>query len=333
MQPTDDIKQSNLEQLSQNAQKMKELESKMEEIEKKIEEIKLQNDKNKLDENLSKNEIEKLYEQTLDLYEEYNKPAKTRVTLKFVDIFDEIGTRVYESQTNRENLENKKYELENVINELERNAEFDDEKEKKINEDIDIMKSEIEFTKTQYDQLTNENIQLRKEFDQKNNLIGQLQNKLNQLKQLIGKLTEVRVILNKYFSSHFENFTQQERELIQEMQNYRELNNEPKYKEAMNDLLNSNEYGILEKNKDKKSSKHTSKASSKRSSKSKKLQNNEEVKKESSEVSKKEPSEGTKKEPSEYSKKQPSEGNKKDGGESEIYVDKEDEGKNDNVEN
>jgi hypothetical protein len=33
MQPTDDIKQSNLEQLSQNAQKMKELESKMEEIE------------------------------------------------------------------------------------------------------------------------------------------------------------------------------------------------------------------------------------------------------------------------------------------------------------
>ena len=33
MQQPDDIKQSNLEQLSQNAQKMKELESKMEEIE------------------------------------------------------------------------------------------------------------------------------------------------------------------------------------------------------------------------------------------------------------------------------------------------------------
>ena len=28
------------------------------------------------------------------------------------------------------------------------------------------MKSEIEFTKAQYDQLTNENIQLRKELDQ-----------------------------------------------------------------------------------------------------------------------------------------------------------------------
>ena len=193
------------------------------------------------------------------------------------------------------------------------------------------MKSEIEFLSKNYDDISKENIKLTKELSQKNEVIGNLNNKLNQLKAVIGKLTEVRVILNKYFSSHFENFTQQERELIQEMQNYRALNNEPKYKEAMNDLLNSNEYGILDKKKN--NSKHSSKVSSKRSSKSKKGQFTEELKKESSEVSKKEPSEGTKKEPSEYSKKQPSEGTKKDGGESEIYVDKEDEGKNDNVEN
>lgn len=185
------------------------------------------------------------------------------------------------------------------------------------------MKSEIEFLSKNYDDISKENIKLTKELSQKNEVIGNLNNKLNQLKAVIGKLTEVRVILNKYFSSHFENFTQQERELIQEMQNYRELNNEPKYKEAMNDLLNSNEYGILDKKKN--NSKHSSKVSSKRSSKSKKGQFTEELKKESSEVSKKEPSE--------YSKKQPSEGNKKDGGESEIYVDKEDEGKNDNEEN
>ena len=198
------------------------------------------------------------------------------------------------------------------------------------------MKSEIEFLSKNYDDVSKENIKLTKELSQKNEVIGNLNNKLNQLKAVIGKLTEVRVILNKYFSSHFENFTQQERELIQEMQNYRALNNEPKYKEAMNDLLNSNEYGILEKNK--KNSKNSSKMSSKRSSKSKKIQPSENskkdpsegTKKEPSEYSKKDPSEGTKKEPSEYSKKQPSEGTKKDGGESEIYVDKEEEGKNDN---
>ena len=85
---------------------------------------------------------------------------------------------------------------------------------------------------------------LRKELEQKTNLIGQLENKLNQLKQLIGKLTEVRVILYKYFSSHFENFTQQERDFIIDMQNYRALNNKPKYKEAMNELLESGEYDV-----------------------------------------------------------------------------------------
>ena len=101
----------------------------------------------KLDENLSKDEIEKLYQQTLDLYDEYNQPLKKRVTNKFVEIFDEIGARVYESQMKKEELENKKYELENVINELERNF-LRMMKKKKINEDIDLMKSEIDFTKT-----------------------------------------------------------------------------------------------------------------------------------------------------------------------------------------
>ena len=196
----------------------------------------------KLDENLSKDEIEKLYQETIDWCEE-NTPLKTRVTNKFLEIFDEIEERVYESRIKREELENKKYDLENVIKELEK-IFLRMMKKKKINEDIDLMKSEIDFTKTQYEQLTNENMKLRKELKQKTNLIGQLENKLNQLKKLIGKLTEVRVILNKYFSSHFENFTQQEREIIQDMQNYRALNNEPKYKEAMNELLESGEYDV-----------------------------------------------------------------------------------------
>ncbi len=56
----------------------------------------------------------KNYIKILDLFEEYNTPLKTRVTNKFVEIFDEIGGRVYESTIKREELENKKYELENI---------------------------------------------------------------------------------------------------------------------------------------------------------------------------------------------------------------------------
>ena len=124
---------------------MKELESKMEDIEKIISEIKLQNEKNKIRWNLSKDEIEK-YQETIDWCEE-NTPLKTRVTNKFLEIFDEIEERVYESRIKREELENKKYDLENVIKELEK-IFLRMMKKKKINEDIDLMKSEIDFTKT-----------------------------------------------------------------------------------------------------------------------------------------------------------------------------------------
>ena len=56
----------------------------------------------------------KNYIKILDLFEEYNTPLKTRVTNNFVEIFDEIGGRVYESTIEREEFENKKYELENI---------------------------------------------------------------------------------------------------------------------------------------------------------------------------------------------------------------------------
>ena len=43
-----------------------------------------------------------------------------RVTNKFVEIFDEIGARICKSTIKREEVENKKYELENVLKELEK---------------------------------------------------------------------------------------------------------------------------------------------------------------------------------------------------------------------
>ena len=66
--------QKNLdEKLSQNALKMKELEFQMSEIEKKIESIKLESNKTRINEKVTKAEIEKLYQQTLKLYEEYKE--------------------------------------------------------------------------------------------------------------------------------------------------------------------------------------------------------------------------------------------------------------------
>ncbi len=67
--------------------------------------------------------------------------------------------------------------------------------------------------------------------------------KINELRGVIGKLTEVRVILNKYFSSHFENFSAQEKEIIASVNNYR-ITDPEKYNLAMNQLLDTKEYGL-----------------------------------------------------------------------------------------
>ena len=70
-----------------------------------------------------------------------------------------------------------------------------------------------------------------------------LKKKKNELRGVIGKLTEVRVILNKYFSSHFGNFTAQEKEIIQSVHIYK-ITDLGKYNLAMNQLLDSKEYGL-----------------------------------------------------------------------------------------
>ena len=60
-------------------------------IESQIEEIKIKATKNKIDEKVSKEEIDSLYQQILNIYEDYNKPLKKRVNEKFVEIFDEMA--------------------------------------------------------------------------------------------------------------------------------------------------------------------------------------------------------------------------------------------------
>ena len=239
----EEIKSENIQRLNKNAEKLRELENQMENIEKQIEEIKLKTTKNKIDEKISQEEINKLYQETLKIYEEYNKSLKERVNDKFIDVFDEIAGRIYDSQKKREELEDKKYDLTETLKEFQKYAADDEEREKKIDNDIANIKSEYEYLNKNYDSVSKENIELNKQIQQKNNVISDQRKKINELRGVIGKLTEVRVILNKYFSSHFENFTAQEKEIIKSVNNYR-ITDPEKYNLAMNQLLDSKEYGL-----------------------------------------------------------------------------------------
>lgn len=242
-QNAEDIKRENIQRLNKNAEKLKELEAQMAMIESQIEEIKLKTTKNKIDEKISQEEINKLYQETLKIYEEYNKSLKERVNDKFIDVFDEIAGRIYDSQKKREELEDKKYDLTETLKEFQKYAADDEEREKKIDNDIANIKSEYEYLNKNYDNVSKENIELSKQIEQKNNVISDQRKKINELRGVIGKLTEVRVILNKYFSSHFENFTAQEKEIIKSVNNYR-ITDPEKYNLAMNQLLDSKEYGL-----------------------------------------------------------------------------------------
>ena len=239
----EDIKRENILRLNKNAEKLRELEAQMTNIEKSIEEIKLKQTKNKIDEKVSKEEITKLYQETQKIYEEYNRRLKDRVNDKFVDVFDELAGKIYDSQLKREELEDRKYDLTQTLKEFQKYNADDEEREKKIDNDIATIKSEYEFMNQNYDAVSKENVEINKQIQQKNNVINSQKKKINELRGVIGKLTEVRVILNKYFSSHFENFTAQEKEIIASVNNYR-ITDPEKYNLAMNQLLDTKEYGL-----------------------------------------------------------------------------------------
>ena len=109
-QSAEEIKKQNIENINKNAEKMRELENQMSLIESQIEDIKIKATKNKIDEKVSKEEIDSLYQQTLKIYEEYNKPLKERVNSKFIEVFDEMAEKIEESEKKRIELEDKKYD-------------------------------------------------------------------------------------------------------------------------------------------------------------------------------------------------------------------------------
>ena len=232
METSQEIKDKNLERVGQNAQKMKDLENQMLGVENKIEKIKTQTKEIQVNEKTSKDSVYKIYQDTLKHYEEYNKPLQIRVNNRFVAIFDDISRRLNDAIERRTRLEDQHYSLSTLLKELGSISKDEEEREKKIDEEIDEKISEIEFLEKNYNDTSKDNIELGKILAEKNNAVAAGEAKLLELKAIIGKLTEVRVTLNKYFSSHFENFTKGEQALIGQVKDYR-LKDSVKAQETM----------------------------------------------------------------------------------------------------
>ena len=63
------------------------------------------------------------------------------------------------------------------MSEFEKYNEDDDEREKKIDNNIANIKSEYEFMEKNYDSVSKENVELNKQIQQKNNVINDQKNK------------------------------------------------------------------------------------------------------------------------------------------------------------
>ena len=70
------------------------------------------------------------------------------------------------------------------------------------------------ITKESYNEALKRNEELKKDCDGRTIKISTLETEVEDMKAVIAKLTDARVILNKYFSTHFENFTEDEKKEI-----------------------------------------------------------------------------------------------------------------------
>lgn len=134
--------------------------------------------------------------------------------MSLVRELDLASKRNVEYETKMKEAEKKNYEYSTIINELDMQINgLLNEKRRLIenykdlsNEHDYLKKSIIAWCDLGYDHLFLDFDKSLKENVKKDEVIQKQSDEISDMRSVIGKLTEVRVILNKYFSINFENF-------------------------------------------------------------------------------------------------------------------------------
>jgi DNA repair exonuclease SbcCD ATPase subunit len=149
--------------------------------------------------------------------------SKEEITKKLKEQFKsdiEAGEKLYNENVEISNqLENEIKELNDKISNLENNsleklAAF----EKKENE-LEDLKYQYSVLKQDYNDELKKNQSLKRDIDTQKMNINDLETEMEDLKVVIKKLIESRKILNKFFKTHYDNFTEEEKKLIREIEN------------------------------------------------------------------------------------------------------------------
>ena len=149
---------------------------------------------------------------------ESNKLITDKIKNQFKDELSDGEARIQENEQICEELSKEIQDLYVKINEL------DGEANKKIvtfrlkQREYDDLLHQFNLLKESFNDTSNENERLKKTLEQRNVQSATLDAEIEDLKQVIAKLTDARLILNRYFSIHYENFTDEEKKLIAEIE-------------------------------------------------------------------------------------------------------------------
>ena len=149
---------------------------------------------------------------------ESNKLITDKIKNQFKDELSDGEARIQENEQICEELSKEIQDLYVKINEL------DGEANKKIvtfrlkQREYDDLLHQFNLLKESFNDTSNENERLKKTLEQRNLQSATLDAEIEDLKQVIAKLTDARLILNRYFSIHYENFTDEEKKLIAEIE-------------------------------------------------------------------------------------------------------------------
>ena len=214
-----------------------------------------------------KNQMQENKDEIAAKLKESNDEIETKLREQFKNDI-EYGENLYTTNIQgAEQLEKEIEELHNKIFELENNSNTKLTIYRKKQKELDDLKHQYELLKESYDDAAKENMSLRKDLDTRNLNINGLESEIEDLKIVISKLIDSRKILNKFFATHYENFTEEEKKLIQEIEgnvfpgyynnnpNMPDLNNENEFvnknmnlQNENNDLVNLRESGNLQGN-------------------------------------------------------------------------------------
>ena len=149
---------------------------------------------------------------------ESNKLITDKIKNQFGSELSDGEARIQENEQICEELTKEIQDLYIKINELDSQANQKIVTYRLKKREYEDLLHQFTLLKESFNDTSNENERLKKTLEKRNLQTKTLDSEIEDLKQVIAKLTDARIILNRYFSIHYENFTDEEKKLIAEIE-------------------------------------------------------------------------------------------------------------------